>query len=203
MIDEGEGSWEQKERQRKMLRNVVQFCENKSDCRRVQVLNYFNESFKAEDCHGACDNCNSTSTFETRDFTEFANLAIGLVRRLQEQNVTLLHCVDILRGSKNKKISDMGHNRLEEFGAASQLDRGDLERLFHRLVSEDALAEHHVMNKKSGFASEYVGVSLSAGPFVDHRLTTGSLGEIAGSFRVVEEKLRYKCVCRPMARPLP
>lgn len=166
MIDEGEGSWEQKERQRKMLRNVVQFCENKSDCRRVQVLNYFNESFKAEDCHGACDNCNSTSTFETQDFTESANLAIGLVRRLQEQNVTLLHCVDILRGSKNKKISDMGHNRLEEFGAASHLDRGDLERLFHRLVSEDALAEHHVMNKKSGFASEYVGVSLSASPGV-------------------------------------
>lgn len=161
MIDEGEGSWEQKERQRKMLRNVVQFCENKSDCRRVQVLNYFNESFKAEDCRRACDNCNSTSTFETQDFSEFANLAISLVRRLQDQNVTLLHCVDILRGGKNKKISDMEHNQLEEFGAASHLDRGDLERLFHRLVSEDALAEHHVMNKKSGFASEYVGVSLS------------------------------------------
>lgn len=161
MIDESEGSWEQKERQRKMLRNVVQFCENKSDCRRVQVLNYFNEIFKAEDCHRACDNCNSTSTFETQDFSEFASLAISLVRKLQEQNVTLLHCVDILRGGKNKKISDMEHNYLEEYGSVSHLERGDLERLFHRLVSEDALAEHHVVNKKSGFASEYIRVSLS------------------------------------------
>lgn len=169
MIDEGEGSWEQKERQRKMLRNVVQFCENKSDCRRVQVLNYFNESFKAEDCHRACDNCNSTSTFETQDFSEYASHAISLVGKIQKENVTLLHCVDILRGSKNKKISDMEHHHLQEFGAGSHLDRGDVERLFHRLVSEDALAEHHVVNK-AGFASEYVRVSVS---FPSTRCTAG------------------------------
>lgn len=157
MIDDGEGSWEQKERQRKMLRNVIQFCENRSDCRRVQILNYFNESFNAEDCHGACDNCNSTSTFETQDFSEYATIAINLVGKIQKENVTLLHCVDILRGGKNKKISDLNHNQLEEYGAVSHLERGGVERLFYRLLSEDALTEHHVVNK-AGFASQYVGV---------------------------------------------
>lgn len=157
MIDDGEGSWEQKERQRKMLRNVIQFCENKSDCRRVQILNYFNESFKAEDCHGACDNCNSTSIFETQDFSEYATIAINLVGKIQKENVTLLHCVDVLRGSKNKKISDLNHHQLEEYGVGSHLERGGVERLFYRLLSEDALTEHHVVNK-AGFASQYVGV---------------------------------------------
>lgn len=158
MIDEGEGSWEQKERQRQMLRTVVGFCENKSDCRRVQVLSYFNEPFKGEDCNGACDNCNSKSSFESKDFSSYAVVAIALVEKIERQNVTLLHCVDVLRGSRTKKISDLGHVNLEEYGAASDLERGDVERLFYRLLSEDALAEKNVVNK-SGFASNYLHVS--------------------------------------------
>ena len=158
MIDDGEGSWEQKERQRKMLRNVVQFCENKSDCRRVQVLNYFNESFNREECNGECDNCSSGSTFESQDFTEYAIAAIKLVEQIEEHNVTLLHCVDILRGAKSKKITGMQHSSLEQYGVGSDLDRGEVERLFYRLLSEDALSEHNVVNK-AGFASSYVHVS--------------------------------------------
>lgn len=158
MIDDGEGSWEQKERQRQMLRTVVGFCENRSDCRRVQVLSYFNEPFKSEDCNGACDNCNSKSSFESKDFSSYAVVAIALVERIEHQNVTLLHCVDVLRGSKTRKILDLGHVNLQEYGAASHLERGDVERLFYRLLSEDALAEKNVVNK-GGFALNYLHVS--------------------------------------------
>ena len=158
MIDDGEGSWEQKDRQRKMLRDVVQFCENRSDCRRVQILNYFNESFKPEDCRAACDNCNSTSVFESQDFSEYAMAAISLVKRVEKDNVTLLHCVDIFRGAKNKRIHEFDHLSLPEYGAGSNLERGDAERLFYRLLSEDALTEHHKVNK-AGFASQYIRVS--------------------------------------------
>ena len=158
MIDESEGSWEHKERQRKMLRNIVQYCENQSDCRRVQVLNYFNEPFRREDCNGACDNCNSTSIFESRDFTEHAIAAIELVQKIEHDNVTLLHCVDVYRGSKNKKISDLRHNELHSYAAGSSLERNEVEQLFYRLLSEDALVEVNIMNK-ANFASQYVHVS--------------------------------------------
>lgn len=168
MIDDGEGGWEQKERQRKMLRNVIQFCENKSDCRRVQVLAYFNEHFDRGDCNSGCDNCNSESTFESHDFTEYAASAVRLVKRLQRQNVTLLHCVDIFRGSKTKKIVDSDHTDLEEYGAGSDLDRGDVERLFYRLLSEDALEEHNIVNK-AGFASQYVHLGRNSNDFANKR----------------------------------
>ena len=159
MIDEGEGTWDQKERQRQMLRNVIQFCENKSDCRRVQVLNYFNESFNREDCKSACDNCSSNSTFETQDFSELATAAISMVKKLENDQVTLLHCVDVFRGGKTKKITDLFHYNLPEYGAGSSIDRGDVERIFYRLLSEDALSEHNIMNK-SGFANQYIHVSI-------------------------------------------
>ena len=168
MIDDGEGSWEQKERQRKMLRNVIQFCENRSDCRRVQVLNYFNEVFRRGDCNGSCDNCNSNSTFGTQDLSSYAVAAIKLVGTIQRDNVTLLHCVDVLRGSKSKKITDMGHHELSQFGMGSSLDRGSVERLFYRLLSEDALSEYNKMNK-SGFANQYVHLGSNCNEFATGR----------------------------------
>jgi bloom syndrome protein len=159
MIDDGEGSWDQKERQRQMLRMVIQFCENKTDCRRVQVLSYFNESFSKEDCRGSCDNCNSNSSFETQDFTDHAAAALDLVKKIQKDSVTLLHCVDAFRGAKTKKIMDLHHNDLQGYGAGSGIDRGNVERLFYRLLSEDAIKEQNVVNKL-GFANQYVHVCL-------------------------------------------
>lgn len=159
MIDDGEGRPEQKERQRQMLRNVVGFCENKSDCRRVQVLRYFDETFRREDCNGACDNCTSKSSFETQDYTDHAVAAIALVKRIEQDKVTLLHCVDIFRGGKGKKIIGRQHDKLPQHGVCSHLEREDVERLFYRLLSEEALQEKNVVNKKSGFPSKYLYVS--------------------------------------------
>lgn len=157
MIDDGEGSWEQKDRQHHMLRKMVQFCENKSDCRRVQVLAYFNEAFDRDDCEGQCDNCNSTSTFETMDFTDLAEQAIDLVRAVAPDKVTVLHCIDVFRGAKSKKITQLKHAELEEYGIGSDLDRSDLERLFYRLLSEGAIREDNVVNR-AGFATQYVAL---------------------------------------------
>ena len=155
MINDGEGSYQQKERQKAMLRQVVQFCENQSDCRRVQILGYFNERFEREECKDSCDNCQSGSTFETRDFTKYARGAIQLVRRIHKDQVTLIHCADVLAGRKVKKASDLGHDELEAFGLGSDIDRGDVERIFQRLLSEDALEEYNVMNKM-GFPTAYI-----------------------------------------------
>lgn len=196
MIDDGDGSWEQKERQRQMLRNVVQFCENRSDCRRVQVLNYFNESFKREDCNGACDNCNSHSTFESQDFTDYAVAAIELVKRIEGDNVTLLHCVDVFRGGKSKKITGFHHDRLDDYGAGSELDRGEIERLFYRLLSEDALAERNVMNK-AGFASQYIHVSFRTFPCLIQKADITKLGKNCEDFITGRRKLKIQVRVSP------
>jgi bloom syndrome protein len=160
MIDKGDGSTQQKERQRGMLRSVITFCENRSDCRRVQILGYFNEQFSREDCNGTCDNCNSTSVFEKRDFSQHAANALKVISALQNDEVTLLHCVDVFRGAKSKKITTAGHDTIRGFGAGSDLGREDVERLFHILCNEDAIKEHNKINK-GGFPSSYVGVSYS------------------------------------------
>lgn len=157
MIDDGEGSREQKNRQREMLQKMIQYCENKADCRRVQVLNYFSEAFDRDECLGGCDNCNSDSTFEEKDFSEYAQSALNMVLSILEMRhqVTIIHCIDVFRGASNAKVKDLEHSELDDYGAGSDLARSDVERLFYKLLTEDALQEENVMNK-SGFASSYV-----------------------------------------------
>lgn len=156
MIDTGDGSGQQKARQKQMLRNVVQYCENRSDCRRVQVLAYFAEYFRREDCNNTCDNCKSGLAFEVHDFTEQASWAIKIVRQFQKtkEKVTVLYCCDILRGDC-KRPKSPEHRKMAGYGKAADLDRGAAERLFYRLLGEDALAEDNVINK-SDFAVQYI-----------------------------------------------
>lgn len=169
MIEDSEdGNYEQKERQKRLLRNVIQFCENRSDCRRVQVLEYFNEHFQRQDCGKTCDNCNSTDRFETCDFRDHAKNIIQLVRQVQQEDVTLLHCVDVYRGGKSKKITELRHDRLSQYGLGDALGRGDVERLFYRLMSEDALGSKHVMNH-GGFPTQYATVGPKALRFEQSR----------------------------------
>ncbi|PGH29181.1 bloom syndrome protein [[Emmonsia] crescens] len=167
MIDKGEGSSEQKSRQHQMLRHVVQFCENRSDCRRVQVLAYFNEKFQKENCNRSCDNCKAGLTFEERDFTHLAASAVKLVGRLKDRKVTTLYCVDIFRGAA-RKFLDPADKNFPEFGIGCDLDRGDVQRLFSHLLCEDALREENVINN-AHFATQYVQLGTRASEFLSRR----------------------------------
>ncbi|OJJ77846.1 hypothetical protein ASPBRDRAFT_50678 [Aspergillus brasiliensis CBS 101740] len=169
MIDKGEGSKQQKNRQRQMLHNVVQYCENRSDCRRVQILAYFNEYFRRQDCNASCDNCKSDSVFELHDFSHYAASAIKVVRHFQsiEDKVTLSYCVNIFRGSV-KRFRSPQHRQAPGYGDGSDLELGEAERLFHRLLGEGALVEENVVNG-SKFAIQYIKVGRRAADFESGR----------------------------------
>ncbi|KAI9053676.1 hypothetical protein LZ554_002630 [Drepanopeziza brunnea f. sp. 'monogermtubi'] len=157
-IEDSEGNEDQKNRQRNMLKSMVGYCENRTDCRRSQVLRYFGEKFSREDCRQFCDNCCSNAVFDDVDYTEYAKAALEIVKHVQDHSFTILACVDILRGVasvKTKLTKQGGPGQHREFGVANKIDRGDVERLFYRLVNEQALEEKSVWNK-SGFPTDYV-----------------------------------------------
>lgn len=72
LIDKGDGSYQQKQRQLESLRDIIQYCENRIDCRRSLILHYFGEVFDRRDCNKSCDNCESEKQVVTRDFTGHA-----------------------------------------------------------------------------------------------------------------------------------
>lgn len=159
---DSELSEEGKENHLAKLRQVIQYCENTTDCRRKQVLHYFNESFDPVNCQKKCDNCLNSSNIETveKDCTDFAKDVIRLVKSIQNEKVTVLHCQDIFKGSNNSKITNARHNYNPYHGKGKNLDKTDVERIFFYLLSENCLMEYQIM--KAGFASNYVKVGKYA-----------------------------------------
>lgn len=153
------------------LRQVVQYCENTSDCRRKQVLHYFNERFDPAHCARKCDNClnNNSANAVIHDVTAYAKDILQLVELLQGDKVTVLHCQDVFRGSNSTKIVRMGHHESPYHGGGRHLDKTYVERVFFYLLSEGCLMEYHVM--KGGFASNYVKLGPRARQVLDGRKT--------------------------------
>lgn len=153
---------EGKENHLAKLRQVVQYCENTTDCRRKQVLHYFNEQFNPITCNKKCDNCINSSNITSieKDVTEYAKDILKLVQSIQNDKVTVLHCQDVFKGSNNSKIMKFGHNLNPYHGKGRVLDKTDVERIFFYLLSEGCLCEYQIM--KGGFASNYVRLDKQA-----------------------------------------
>lgn len=188
-----------------MLRTVIQYCENKADCRRAQVLGYFSEAFDASKCNSTCDNCRSDATFVTKDLTDYAAMAIKLVSQVHEDNVTMHQCVDAFRGAGSAKIKRSG---LEEYGwgYGKDLERGDNERIFQHLLDAGAFRERSKVNKV-GFATNYLHVCIYCPDCILHtddcsllrHATTTRANESSSSFKFV---LRHRKRARkhPLSR---
>lgn len=80
LIERGETSAEAKSRQRECVRQVIEYCENRAECRRYLLLHYFGERF-AESCGDDCDNCRTRGQLRREDCTADAQGLYRLVRR--------------------------------------------------------------------------------------------------------------------------
>lgn len=152
MIESDEtGNYEGKRVHLDNLYRMVQYCENKADCRRSQQMAYFGEIFDRKNCghisSALCNNCSSKEKFQLWDAT---GAAIDIVKGIFElksksryDNYTMIHCIDIFKGSKNSKIVECRHDTCSFYGKSSKygLDRTDSERLFRHLVIEGILDE--------------------------------------------------------------
>lgn len=118
------------------LWEMVNYCENTQDCRRVLQLQYLGEVFDARHCKtsgAACDNCKKGKP-EIIDITEFARKLVAMVARLamrpkfMEKNFTVNHLVDILRGSKNKVLLGRGWDSDPGYKGGLAYSASDLSR---------------------------------------------------------------------------
>lgn len=164
-IADGEGSPEQKERQRVMLNRVTAFCDNQADCRRTEILRYFGEDFSRDQCDKACDNCQAGLTFEKQDFSEYAIAAIHVVQA--QERLTANQCADILRGTKYPENQEQKSD--EWFGAAKDLKKHQVVRIIDKLSAEKALDEDNIVAGPHGMAFQYLKAGRYAGLFLSGR----------------------------------
>jgi len=112
------------------LNTMVGFAEAQT-CRRRILLGYFGESLDT-DC-GNCDICLNPP--HVIDVTEEARKALSCVFRVG-QRFGIGHVIDVLRGSKNQRILDLGHHSVSTYGIGADKSQefwgGLLRYLVHR-----------------------------------------------------------------------
>ncbi|XP_032820002.2 recQ-like DNA helicase BLM isoform X4 [Petromyzon marinus] len=164
------GSRESKQMHMSNLYSMVHFCENISECRRLQLLAYFGEKgfdpgFCRKNPTVACDNCSSMQTFRLRDVTENVKTVVRFLQSLSggrwgsrgglaTTRYTLNMLVDIFLGTKSARVTSG-----PMFGVGSSFSRHNAERLFRKLVLDGVLHEElHITGNDQ--AVSYVGVGL-------------------------------------------
>ena len=147
------------------LYRVVAFAENVTDCRRSLQLNYFGEKFDRKVCienrETACDNCLQKGFYETVDVTAESKAIVSAIKEVcgpdhqKHSNYTMLHFVDIFKGTGMKKVESEGHQNLPLCGMGKSWQRLDAERLIRKLIMEEFLKER-IMVKDEGMTCAYL-----------------------------------------------
>ncbi|EXL64697.1 bloom syndrome protein [Fusarium oxysporum f. sp. conglutinans race 2 54008] len=181
LIADGEGNNEQKERQMTMLNRVTAFCDNKSDCRRVEILRYFGEDLSAEQCRKTCDNCKAGLIFEQREFSEDAIAAIRVIQA--QRRITAVQCADILMGRKYPPYEARSSD--DWYGMAKSLKKHELIRVLDNLLAEKAFHENNQVGHH-GMAIQYLKLGST------YRLFLSGHRKLMLSIQVQEESATNK-----------
>jgi ATP-dependent DNA helicase RecQ len=120
---------------RQQLRQVVGYAES-AICRRTVQLSYFGEAFPGN-C-GNCDNCLYPKPVE--DWTVEAQKFLSCVARCKER-FGMNYVIDVLRGSKDKRILGNGHDRLSTYGIGKDRSTDDWRVLGRSLLQQGLLDE--------------------------------------------------------------
>jgi len=116
------------------LQQMADYCHTES-CLQEFILKYFGETV-TESC-GRCGNCLDSRT--SLDVTKEAQMVMSCVIRMGQRfgkNLT----AQVLTGSRNKKVIDMGFERLTTYGIMKDQGAKEVSDFIDFLISQDLIA---------------------------------------------------------------
>ena len=129
---------EQKQRQDlERLDVMVNYCKTQS-CLRGYILDYFGQEHES-----FCGNCSNCSTeLEERDITDQARMILSCVQRMSAKlgySLGLTSVVRTLLGSRDKRLLQLGLDKLGSYGMLRKLGKDDLRAMAENLESQGYL----------------------------------------------------------------
>lgn len=130
LIDKSVEHPERKQHELRKLQEMVEYCHT-PECLRQFVLHYFGEVTAPGNC-GNCGNCNDGA--EMTDITIDAQKVFSCIYRMRERfGITLV--AETLKGSKNKKVLQLGLAQLQTYGLFADRSLDDIKTLIQRLIA--------------------------------------------------------------------
>jgi bloom syndrome protein len=125
---------------------VIDYCEEPFQCRRVLALAYFDEVFDRNSCGKMCDNCNKNLQIEDKDVTEDSIKILEFFKYMKSHNfdVTTTQVIDILKLGKREKIKKYNNFNISYLGMLKHLQLEHFRKMLRRLIIIKALDEYLV-----------------------------------------------------------
>ena len=126
----------ERQQARQRLAAMAEFARLQT-CRRHFLLAYFGERSETETC-AACDNCLRTG--EEFDATEITQKILSTVVRTGER-FGATHIIRVLKGSRDKRILDLGHDQLSVYGIAKDFEGLELREIIEQLEAHGLVVQ--------------------------------------------------------------
>lgn len=117
-----------------LIAETVAYVES-GTCRRRQLLYYFGEIDRTENCNG-CDNCCHPK--EKLDVKDSVKIVLDTIHQLDER-FGIDYIVDVILGKKNPQIITFKHNKLPSFGSGKIMEMDDT--FWHSLIRQMMLED--------------------------------------------------------------
>jgi len=119
------------------LEAMITYCKTNT-CLRGYILEYFGQKHPE-----VCGNCGTCSgIYNDVDITREAQMILSCVRRIHDKlgyDVGINLLGNVLRGSKNKRILELGLNELSTYGLLKERGRSDIHAMINHLEAEGYL----------------------------------------------------------------
>ena len=132
-IDQGAPS--EREGRLERLQTLVEWATSAA-CRRKGLLAYFGEHYEEQNC-GMCDNC-LQAAMERVDLTDPARKFLSSVVETK-QIFGVEHIINVLRGSKAKKVVKNRHHQLSTYGTGREYDKTQWKHLVLQFLQQGLL----------------------------------------------------------------
>lgn len=114
----------------KNLQYLIDYCHT-NECLRNNILAYFGEEIENDSCNN-CGNCLDKS--DMTDITVEAQKILSCIYRVQERyGINII--IQILRGSKNKRLLELGLDKISTYGIMKEYSEAVLKEIIMTLVS--------------------------------------------------------------------
>ncbi|CAG2109498.1 unnamed protein product [Medioppia subpectinata] len=145
------------------------YCNNKAECRRVQLLRYFGEVFAAENCNKnlltVCDNClESKDLYHSIDITEDVKsilqsieTLVGKFGQTRKENIPLTKVFPIFYGSDKLESR---YTKVSMHLKGKRFCRTDADRLFKNLICDKYLSEDTTISNPKGILIAHSYIKL-------------------------------------------
>lgn len=143
------------------LRAMIDYCHT-TMCLQQYIVRYFGEMSETE-C-GKCSNCSGDT--ELTDITVSAQMVFSCIRRMRERfGVTTVAAA--LKGSRNKKVLELGFDSLPTYGLLKRMTEKDIIDMINMLAAEGYL-------------------TLTDGKYPVLKLTPSALEVLTGQAKVIQ-----------------